>query len=103
MVQVLLGLMLVALSAFFLWKDTLKPVVKKLQRGESLGDSFRESLKQSARYQNLQKHAEELEREREKAKLESLKAEREGSGQANSPDSGRPNAAPAPLPPEEKK
>jgi hypothetical protein len=88
LIQMLVGMSLVAVCGYFLWKNTLQPVAQKLQRGESLGGSFREALKQSARYQSLQRHAEELAREREKAKLESLKAEREGRG--STPPGGEP-------------
>lgn len=77
-IQVLVGLALVLASGWYLWSDTIKPLVDKKITVDSVGDA----VKLGVHYWALQAHVEEMAKKREalleeerKRRAEALKAE----------------------------
>jgi hypothetical protein len=60
-IQILVGLALVLASGWYLWSDTIKPLVDKKITADSVGDS----VKLGVHYLALQAHAEEMAKKRE--------------------------------------
>ena len=65
-IQVLAGTVLLSVSAFFLWRDTLKPISTGLRKESALSAN----LKQGMRYLAGQGPEDELAKEKEKIRLE---------------------------------
>ncbi len=65
-IQMLAGVLLVSVSAFFLWRDTLKPISTGLRKEGALSAN----LKQGMRYLTGQGPEDELAKEKEKLRLE---------------------------------
>jgi len=65
-IQVLAGTVLLSVSAFFLWRDTLKPISTGLRKDSALSAN----LKQGMRYLAGQSPEDELAKEKEKLRLE---------------------------------
>ena len=65
-IQVMAGTVLLSVSAFFLWRDTLKPISTGLRKESALSAN----LKQGMRYLTGQGPEDELAKEKEKLRLE---------------------------------
>ncbi len=65
-IQVTAGLLLLTISAFFLWRNTLKPISTGLRKEGVLSASFKQGL----HYLTGQGPEEVLDREKEKLRLE---------------------------------
>ena len=99
LIQVSAGLLLLAVSAFFLWRNTLKPISAGLRKEGALSTN----LKQGMNYLTGRAPEEALDKEKEKLrleeealqqKLEQLRKKRE----ALLPYPSAPAAAPPPAP-----
>jgi hypothetical protein len=72
-IQVAVGLLLILLSAAFLWTDTIKPIL----RSKFDLDHFSDALKAGVRYWSWKDRAEDARRRAIEADLERMRSEQE--------------------------
>lgn len=105
-IQVTAGVLLLTVSSFFLWQDTLKPISKGLRKEGVLATN----LKQGMRYLTGKEPEDEAAREKEKLRLEEEKLQqkleelrKKRNALSPTPAPSPPAEADTPLQPTEKK
>jgi hypothetical protein len=98
-IQVTIGLLLIAVSAFFLWHDTLKPISNGLRKEGFLSGNLKQGLlyltgkEQQASEEAVAREKEKLRREEQalQEKLEQLRRKRESLAPTEPPKPAEPS------------
>jgi hypothetical protein len=101
-IQVTVGVLLITVSAFFLWRDTLKPISNGLRKDGFLSGNIKQGLlyltgkEQQASEEALAREKEKLRREEQalQEKLEQLRKKRESLAPTAPPQPTEPSPNP---------